>query len=354
MSTKSDLFWNRELSKGQAFDKLSPVVKEARIISLTDSSDDANNPINTGSLPKGSKVLAIGGSVEELDVNMLREKEANVVFVSHPKAREPLAMLLKEVPSIEWIHARSAGIDFVASPELSQFQGTMTNAKGTFSSTLAEYSLMACAYFAKDLPLLMKQNKVKNWNKYPVLELRGATMGIVGYGDIGRACARLASAYGMKIKALRRNPTSDPLCDAVYGNDEESLNRIFAECDYVVCAAPLTSETKDMIGKKQFEVAKEGCVFINVGRGPIVDEEALIEALGNGKIKGAGLDVFAMEPLPKDSPLWDMDNVLLSPHNMDMTATFMQEASDFFVQENLPRFLRGLPLLNPVDPASGY
>ena len=353
-----DCFWNRETSPKKDFDENAPIIKEARIISLTDSSDPDNDPVNKAGdklLPTGSELLAVGGSIEEFDLNMLREKGANVIFVSHPKSRDVLAKLVEEIPSIEFVHARSAGIDFITSPILASWKGgIVTNAKGTFSSTLAEYTLMACSYFAKDLPRLLKSKQAKNWDKYPVLELRGSTLGIIGYGDIGRACARLASAYGMKTIALRRHPKPDPLCVAVYGNDKKSMNRLFSECDYVVCAAPLTEETRGMIGKEQFDHAKEGCVFINVGRGPIVDEQAMIGALKDGRLKGAGLDVFAIEPLPTDSPLWEMDNVMMSFHNADMTTTFMKEASQFFVEENLPRFVRGLPLLNHVDPAAGY
>jgi phosphoglycerate dehydrogenase-like enzyme len=233
------------------------------------------------------------------------------------KARQPLAELLQTFPSIEWIHTISAGIDFVTSDTLANAHGvTVTNAKGMFSSTLAEYTMMACAYFAKDLPRLLRQKGAASWDKYTVLELRGATFGIVGYGDIGRAAARLASAYGMKVVALRRNPEKtqdDPLVDIVYGNDTESLNRLFAESDYILCAAPLTPETRGMIGKEQFDNAKKDAVFINVGRGPIVDEDAMIDALKDGRLKGAGLDVVAVEPLPKESELWRLDNVLLSP-----------------------------------------
>lgn len=156
----------------------------------------------------------------------------------------------------------------------------------------------------------------------------------------------------MKVIAVRRNPEPDPLCEAVYGID--GLNRLFAESDYVFCAAPLTAETKGMIGKEQFGQAKSGCVFINVGRGPIVDEEALVDALKSGKLKGAGLDVFVTEPLPGNSPLWELDNVLLSPHNMDKTATFMKESTDFFLKEALPRFIHGQELLNLVDTKAGY
>jgi phosphoglycerate dehydrogenase-like enzyme len=225
---------------------------------------------------------------------------------------------LKLLPSIEWVHCRSAGIDFVTSDALSEANSRVkiTNAKGSFSSTLAEYTMLACAYFSKDLPRLLKQKNDRNWEKYPVKEIRGSTLGIVGYGDIGRAAAKLATCYGMKVLALRRNPDlskTDPFCDVVFGNDKASLNQLFAESDYVLCSAPLTPETKGLIGKEQFENAKDDLVFINVGRGPIVNEDAMIDALKAGTIKGAGLDVFSMEPLSESSELWDLDNVLLSP-----------------------------------------
>jgi phosphoglycerate dehydrogenase-like enzyme len=209
---------------------------------------------------------------------------------------------------------------------------------------------------AKDLPRLLRNKEATNWEKYPVLELRGATMGVVGYGDIGKAAARLAYAYGMKVQALKRRPASekDPIVNVMYGNSKEELLNLFASCDYILCAMPLTPETRGMIGKAEFDAAKKGAVFVNVGRGPIVDEEALIAALKDGRLKGAGLDVFATEPLSAESPLWMMDNVLLSPHNMDMTTSFMHEATAFFLEENLPRFVRMETLLNPVDPAAGY
>lgn len=174
---------------------------------------------------------------------------------------------------------------------------------------------------AKDLPRLLRNKGNSNWEKYPVQELRGATLGVVGYGDIGKAAARLAHAYGMQIQALKRRPPpadekdKDPIASVVYGNSKAELQKLFASCDYVLCAMPLTPETTGMIGKDEFDAAKDGAVFINVGRGPIVDGTAMIDALKDGRLKGVGLDVFATEPLPKDSPLWKMDNVLLSPHS---------------------------------------
>jgi phosphoglycerate dehydrogenase-like enzyme len=233
----------------------------------------------------------------------------------------------------------------------------VTNAKGQFSSTLAEYVFFACSYFAKDLPRLMKNKKAKVWEKFDVEELRGKTLGIVGYGDIGRACAKLASVYGMRIIALRRHPflsKNDPTCDVIYGRDKGSLNRLMSESDYILCSAPSTVETRGMVDADAFAAVKENAVFINVGRGPVVDESALIDALKTGKLRGAALDVFAEEPLPETSEIWDMPNVLISPHNMDQSTTFMHEATDFFLNENLPRFICGEDLLNPVDPNLGY
>jgi phosphoglycerate dehydrogenase-like enzyme len=354
-------YWNREeyTRKGR-YDyliKISPesIVKEAKIISLSDVNDEANEALST-SLPFGSKLLQTGTSLD--DFQHLDEKP-NVVFVSPscPMARKQLPLLLERFPSIEWVHVRSAGIDFIVSDELSSISIPITNAKGQFSSSLAEYTMMACSYFAKDLPRLLKQKQAKDWEKYNVEELRGKVLGIVGYGDIGRACAKVAHVYGMKIIALRRNPQlskNDPYCTTVYGTDKNSLNQLMSESDYIVCSAPSTVETRGMVNRDAFHAVKEGAVFINLGRGPVIDEEALIEALKNGKLKGAALDVFSEEPLPQSNELWDLDNVLLSPHNMDQTATFMHEATEFFVYENLPRFICGKDLLNPVDPKLGY
>jgi len=203
----------------------------------------------------------------------------------------------------------------------------------------------------------LRQKNDKNWERYCVEEIRGKSLGIVGYGDIGQSAARLAKAYGMNIKTLRRNPEKsqdDPFVDDVYPSDRESLNRIMSECDYILCAAPLTADTEGLFDKEAFDHAKKDSVFINVGRGPIVDEDALIDALKAGNLKGAALDVFAIEPLPVESELWTLDNVLMSPHNMDATPTFLHEATELFVEENLPRFVRGMDLLNPVNKSAGY
>jgi phosphoglycerate dehydrogenase-like enzyme len=351
----------------------SPVVRAAKLLVLSDPDDEANAALLRGEaaggppLPEGCSIVGVGTTFDELEASAAargaRMEDANAVFVSHLGARGPLARLLQECPRIEWIHTRSAGIDFLSSPALASFPGRVTNARGQFSSTLAEYAALAVSYFAKDLPRLLRNKQRREWDKYDVREVRGAALGILGYGDIGRASARLAAAHGMKIRAVRRKRggaegdeggEGDGLADAIYGSSPAELRRLFSESDYVLCALPLTPETRGAIDRGCFDAAKPGCVFITVGRGPVVDEAEMVRALQDGRLRGAALDVFEVEPLPASSPLWELDNVLLSPHNMDKTATFMHESTEFFVREQLPRFVQGRELLNPVDPKAGY
>jgi phosphoglycerate dehydrogenase-like enzyme len=370
------MYWNREYGASSSSSSSSRVdgkthrandqspIAEARILALSDPNDPNNAPLYAGPLPPGCTLLGVGTSLEDFR-RILRDGrddvgEPNVIFVSHPTPRESLIDLLTAYPTVEWVHTRSAGVDHVVSDELSKTNVVLTNAKGMFSSTLAEYCMMACSYFAKDMPRLMRQKAACDWTQYPIMELRGSTMGIVGYGDIGRACARLAKAYGMTVLGLRRTASSssssssvaDPYCDRMYGTD--GLHDMLSRSDYVLVAAPLTEQTRGLISYEALSHCKSSAVIINVGRGPIIDESALATALRNGKLRGAGLDVTTVEPLPRESPLWGLDNVLLSPHNMDMTRTFMRESTEFFVNVNLTRFVRGEALFNPVDKSSGY
>ena len=362
-------YWNREESKhGEASYVLdmSPesVQREARILCLAASDDVANDPLTkppSGSLPFGSRLLSVGTQPTDFPDSLIGERP-NVLFVSPscPHARLQLPLVVHKFPTIEWIHVRSAGIDFLESDELPGVAKrgiVITNAKGQFSSSLAEYAMMACSYFAKNVPRLLRQKGSRSWDDFDIEELRGKTMGIVGYGDIGRATAKLASVYGMRVVALRRNPGKsehDPVCDEVYGTGRANLQKLMSVSDYVVCSAPSTVETRGMVDAAAFGASKRNQVFINLGRGPVVDEDALVSSLRDGTLSGAALDVFATEPLPADHELWGMDNVLISPHNMDKTSTFMHEATEFFVRENLPRFILGDGLLNPVDASLGY
>jgi len=279
--------------------------------------------------------------------------EADVIFGWSP-TRENLQAVVPRAARARWIHVRYAGLDQLLSPELKASSIPFTNGRGVFSESLGEFVLAAVLYFAKDFPRMRRNQQAGKWEPFDVLEISKQSIGIVGYGDIGRASARRAKAMGMRVLALRRRPglsTGDSQVDRVYGWGDRL--EMIAESDYVVAAAPLTDETRGMIGDAEFAAMKPAGVIINVGRGPVIDEPAMIRALEAGRIKGAALDVTTVEPLPADSPLYRLDNVLLSPHCADHTSDWNNNAVVFFHQQ-LERFRAGKPLENIVDLHRGY
>ncbi len=268
--------------------------------------------------------------------------------------RPLLEAVFAQAHKVKWIHSASAGVDNVLFPALVESPVVLTNARGVFSASLAEFTLSAMLFFAKDLRRMLRQQAAGVWEPFDVEMLAGRTLGIVGYGDIGRAIARLARPFGMRILALRRRPElskEDPLVDQAYGFD--SLLQMLPESDYVAAAAPLTPSTRGLIGFAAFEAMKREALVINVGRGAVIDETALIRALETGRIRGAALDVFETEPLPAHLPFWKMQNVLLSPHCADHIAGWRADAMRVFL-DNFARFRAGERLTNVVDKASGY
>jgi phosphoglycerate dehydrogenase-like enzyme len=193
------------------------------------------------------------------------------------------------------------------------------------------------------------------WEPFDIVEVRGQTVGIVGYGDIGRSVARRVHALGMRVLGLKRHGTpasaADPFAERIYG--PEGLIEMISRSDYVVAAAPLTPETVGLIGAPELAAMKPGAVLINVGRGPVVQEGALVKALSEKRIKGAALDVFDTEPLPQGHPFYKLENVLLSPHCADHTPDWLDQAMRFFLAQ-FERFRRGEPLLNVVEKKLGY
>jgi phosphoglycerate dehydrogenase-like enzyme len=183
------------------------------------------------------------------------------------------------------------------------------------------------------------------------LLVSGQTMGIVGYGDIGRATAEIARALGMRVVALRRSGAADPSVDEMF--PASRLHDLMAASDAVVVTTPLTEETRGLIDAAALAAMKPTAILVNVGRGPVVQEAALVSALQRRAIRGAALDVFETEPLPPESPLWGLDDLLLSPHSADHTPGWLQNAMACFLA-NLRRFLAGEPLANVVDPRKGY
>jgi phosphoglycerate dehydrogenase-like enzyme len=276
------------------------------------------------------------------------------VILSWGAKRDLMAQMLAKAPKLRWIHSRSAGLDSLIFQELVESPVPLTNGRGVFSQSLGEFVIGAVLFFAKDMKRMLRSQKEGRWDQFDVQEIRGQTIGIVGYGDIGRAIAKRASAMEMKVLAMRRRPelsNGDPYVSEMFGFGQKK--ELMERCDYVVSALPLTSETKDFLSTADFAAMKKSSIFMNVGRGPVVDEPALIAALRNEQIRGAALDVFAVEPLPAGHPFYSMDNVLMSAHCADNTAEWLNDAMRFFYQ-NLDRFWRKEPLLNVVDKKAGY
>jgi phosphoglycerate dehydrogenase-like enzyme len=274
-----------------------------------------------------------------------------ILHWSGPK--ELLQAALGACPRVRWVHARWAGLDNLLFPELVESPVLLTNGSGVFSQSLGEFALAAILYFAKDFPRMLRNQRAEQWEPFDVGEISTQTVGIVGYGDIGRAVARRAQAMGMRVLALKRRPpdTPDPLVEQFY--QPEALAEMLARCDYVVIAAPFTPETRHMIGEAQFAAMRRSAVVINVGRGPVVDQAALVRALREGRVRGAGLDVFEVEPLPPGDPLWQLPNVLVSPHTADHTRDWIDAAMRFFLRQ-YERFRSGEPLENVVNKRLGY
>jgi len=265
-----------------------------------------------------------------------------------------LQKIYPDLPNVEWLHCLSAGLDAVLTPEMIQIPVPLTNSRGVYARSLGEFALAGMLYFAKNLNRMRQAQRAQKWEQFDIEELHGRVLGIVGYGEIGRRTAERAKPFGMLVHILRRRPelaAGDPLVDRVYGAAE--LDSLLAASDYLLVSAPLTGETRGMLGAAQLARMKSSAVLINLGRGPVVVEAALVDALRQDKIRGAVLDVFDEEPLPAGHPFYSLENVLLSPHSADHTATWMEEAIQLFF-ENLELFRAGKPLKNLTDKRSGY
>jgi phosphoglycerate dehydrogenase-like enzyme len=279
--------------------------------------------------------------------------EAQVVLLAGSYAGL-LRSLWPELRQLQWVHSLWAGLESNLFPELVESPVILTNGRGVFARSLGEFALAGMLHFAKNLSRMKAQQASARWQSFDIEELHGHTLGIVGYGAIGRVAAERARAFGMRILALRRHPekcAADPLVDRAYAPGQ--LNELLAASDYILAAAPLTPETRGLIGEAAFAVMKPNAVLINLGRGPVVVEAQLVRALQQRRIRGAVLDVFDEEPLPAGHPFWSLDNVLLSPHTADHTDTWLQEAVELFL-ENYRRFAAGEPLLNVTNKQAVY
>jgi phosphoglycerate dehydrogenase-like enzyme len=257
---------------------------------------------------------------------------------------------------LKWLHSLSAGVEKLMFPALIESAVPLTNARGVFKRSLAEFAVLGILYFTKRVRRMVDNQLAAKWDTFSTEFINNKVMGIVGYGEIGRECASLAKPLGVKIHALRRNPArsaNDPLLDRIFPAGQ--MHEMLSEIDILLAAAPLTPETHHLIGDKAFQAMKPSAIVMNVGRGPVIDEGALIRALQAKQIAGAALDVFEEEPLPADNPLWGMENVLISPHCTDRTVNpdWLDLSMQCFV-ENFWRFVKGEPLENVVDKKAGY
>lgn len=253
---------------------------------------------------------------------------------------------------LRWIHVAGAGVDTVLFPELASSRVVLTNSRGVFDQAIAEYVLGLMLVFAKDFWTTFDLQRRRVWRHRETEHLRGQSVLIVGAGGIGRTIGRLACRAGMRVAGVARTArASDPDLGRITA--VRNLPEVVGQADYVVIATPLTPETKGLFGAAAFQRMRPTARLINVGRGPVVDEAALLRALRSKRIAGAALDVFMQEPLPKGHPFWDAPGLIVSPHMCGDFRGWTAALSALFV-ENYRRWRRGAPLLNVVDKTLGF
>ena len=262
--------------------------------------------------------------------------------------------LLACAPELRWLHLVGTGVDAVLFPELVASDIVVTNLSGVDAYNIPEHVLGIMLLFARDFLRLVRGQVGHRWmhGEAHVFELGGQTLGIVGLGAIGQGLAWRAQGLGMRVLGLRRRAgEAPPGVDAVYGPGD--LHHVLAASDHVVICLPLTPQTRGLFGAAEFAAMKPTAYLYNIGRGPIIDQDALIAALRAKQIAGAGLDVVTPEPLPDDSPLWDLPNVFISGHNAVYSPYYAERGFEV-LRTNLGRFQRGEPLVNVVDKREGY
>jgi glyoxylate/hydroxypyruvate reductase len=285
-------------------------------------------------------------------------EEAEVLFGIPGDSAEGLAEVVTGLSRLRWVHATSAGageaVRKAALPAEALERVIITTSSGVHAVPLAEFAILGLLAVAKELPRFVEDQRARAWPEIrrPLRELRGETLFLVGLGDIGLEVARLGKALGMRTVGFRRTEGPPPAgVDEVHGPGR--LAELAGRADAMVVSLPLTEATAGMIDRATIEALPPSCIFVNVGRGGVVDEPALVEALRERRIAGAVLDVFATEPLPADSPLWSMDNVLVTPHAVALSARENERIAELFVA-NLRRYLDGEPLVNVVEPGVFY
>ena len=247
-----------------------------------------------------------------------------------------------QTPNLRWLQSFSAGTDHPIFGAIAERGAIVTNSSGSSAPSIAQTVLLYLLALSRNLPGLARAQAEHRWAPSDSVDLDGLRLGIVGLGEIGSEVARLAQAFGMEVIGLRRSVRGDEICET-WPNDR--LHELLGRSDAVVVATPLTDDTRDLIDADAFAAMPAGSWFVNVGRGEVVVEDDLVEALRSGHLAGAGLDVFATEPLPDDSPLWDLPGVIITPHSSGTTERSRRRSVEQFIG-NFRRFTDGQPLAN--------
>ncbi len=301
----------------------------------------------------------VDGFHRDLDAQRRWEElldRAEVLFGLPGDSPEGLAAVVRRNPGLRWVQGTADGTgEQVKAAGLSDAdlrRVVITRAIGVHGGPLAEFCLLGLLYFARGVPRLQADQRAHHWDHYPVGELRGGTVLVLGLGAIGTEVARRVKALGMQTIGINRRGESDsPHIDEVYATD--GLHGVLGRIDALVVTLPLTEETRGLLDAAAFEQIKPGAILVNVGRGQVIDEPALVQALRQKRLSGAALDVFATEPLPFDSPLWDLPNVLVSLHTAALSVHENQRIIELFC-ENLRLYVSGQPLVGRVDPERFY
>jgi phosphoglycerate dehydrogenase-like enzyme len=283
---------------------------------------------------------------------------AEVLFGVPGDSADALAQVVTGLPELRWVHATSAGageqVRKAALPPEALERVAVTTSSGVHAVPLAEFAVLGLLAVAKELPRFVEDQRARAWpeTRQPLRELSGQTLFLVGLGEIGREVARLGKALGMRTVGFRRTEGPPPeWVDEVHG--PQRLTELAGRADAMVVSLPMTGQTAGLIDRATIERLPAGCIFVNVGRGGVVDEPALVDALRHRRIAGAVLDVFATEPLPATSPLWTLPNVLVTPHAAALSARENERIVELFC-DNLRRYLDGRPLVNKVEPGVYY
>ncbi|ADU28894.1 D-2-hydroxyacid dehydrogenase [Bacillus cellulosilyticus] len=262
--------------------------------------------------------------------------------------------ILKKAPHVKWVHSSSVGIDAMLHEEIVSHDLIITNSKGCTSIPIAEHTMAMMSGLARGIPGMAKRQLNNEWHVSKVKELYNATLGIIGYGEIGSEIAKRAKAFGMHVIGCRRNPDKskeNEYADHIVGM--RNINDVLKQSDYVVLALPSTAETINLMNKERLRFMKEGSFLINVGRGNTINDDDLIDAIREGHLAGAALDVFDEEPLPKSHPFWSIDNILISPHLAYYSPKNLDRIMSLFIH-NLEQYIAGNPLKNVVNKKMGY